>query len=259
MNSQGYLSFFFSSFPPRVQTEMSVLTISLSWWVDFASSSSFQSSPGKFSALHGALSYHSTLLLGPRLNAQPSLAFKTQLLGLLPSPPLGCLRSNTCSPLTFFFLFGLWICPVLSLGSTKMVKWCLSSFTQHFSAFSAGKVFRVSDQIRRSWSRTIWVKVPALLNRAPVSEWLHLLEFQLLPLSRGRGLRASQVIPHTEKVHKKASSHVKTACSACRWGPAWACLQVDVLRPRLLWVPTAKAPSCPFPRNCNPRLCFSET
>lgn len=142
---------------------MSILTVPLCWWVDSVSGSSLQSSPVRFSAFHGVFSSHSSPLLRPGLNPQPSLAMKIQTPGFPTLLHRGFLGTNTCLPLRFLFLFGLGTYPVLSLSSAMLVKWCLLYFIQHFYIFYTRKVFRLSDRVNGSWSLKIWVKVPALL------------------------------------------------------------------------------------------------
>lgn len=188
LNSQWdfflFLSFFF---PPGAHTETSIPSVSLCWWVNSVSNSSFQGSPVKFSAFHGVLSSHSSPLLGLGLNPQPSLVIKIQTPGFPTLLPRGYLGTKTCLPLSFLFLFGLWTYPVLSLSSTKLVKWCLLYFIQHFYIFYTGKVFRLSGWINGSWSLKIWVRVPALLiDSLALYEWFHLSEFQFSSLWRER-------------------------------------------------------------------------
>lgn len=180
MNFHWNVLLFFLFFPhPELTLRWTSLLSHYAWWVDSVSSSSLQGSHVKFSAFHGVFSSHSSPLLGLGLNPQPSLAIKIQTPRFPTLLPRGHLGTNTCLPLSFFFLFGLWTYPVLSLSSTMLIKWCVLYFIQHFYIFYTGKVFRVSDWINGSWSLKIWVKVPALLiDSLALYEWFHLSEFQ---------------------------------------------------------------------------------
>ena len=111
--------FFFS--PPRAHMEVSILTVSLcrgAGGTNVVSSSFFQYSPGKFLALHGILSSHSTLLYfwvqDKTLN--PLWLLKSRLLDLFPSTPWAARAPADAyhSVSTFFvasghILFSLWL------------------------------------------------------------------------------------------------------------------------------------------------------